>query len=140
MPYPPLVYYKTEFEYRTHFEQVYCRCKIMTFDGIPVAFKKDDFDHAFYESMAAKDDTFSQKRAQRIDWIKAALDDPDSERYQGWDSKKKRCDKRRRVLVVMGNYVVIIGISRKGMGRFITAFVADSGRTLKMIRQNPKWA
>jgi hypothetical protein len=40
----------------------------------------------------------------------------------------------------MGNYVVLIGISSKGNGKFITAFVADSGRTVQMIRQNPKWA
>ncbi len=41
---------------------------------------------------------------------------------------------------MMKNYVVVIGISGKGAGRFITAFVADSGRTLQMIRKNPKWA
>jgi len=112
----------------------------VTFDGIPVRFRKKDFYHIFYESKATRDDTFSQKRAQRIDWIKAALKDPKSERYVGWDNNKKRYDRRRRVILVMGNYVVVIGISPKGNGKFITAFVADSGRTVLMIRQNPKWA
>jgi len=67
------------------------------------------------------------------------LEDPDSERYVGWDNKKKRHDNGRRVALVMTNYVVIISINKNLKGRFITAFVADSGRTLKMIRKNPKW-
>jgi len=139
MPYPPLVYYETEAQYRTHFERVYCKEKIVTFDGIPVKFKKQDFNHAFYESKVVKDDTFSFARAQRIDWIKAALGDPYSEMYVGWDNKKKKNDRHRRVVLVQGNYVVVIGISSKGNGRFITSFLADSGRTVQMIRQNPKW-
>ena len=73
MPYPPLVRYETESQYRTYFERVYCKKKIVTFDGIPVKFKKADFNHAFFESTRDKDDTFSRKRAQRIDWIKSAL-------------------------------------------------------------------
>ncbi len=58
MPYPPLAHYESESQYRAHFEEIYCVENIMTFDGIPVRFKKRDFDHAFYESTAAKDDTF----------------------------------------------------------------------------------
>lgn len=139
MPYPPLVVYPTEDEYRLHFEKIYCKGPVDTFDAIPVRFKKQDFDHAFYESVVKKDDTFSTKRAQRINWIKAALEDPASERYVGWDNKKKRHDNGRRVALVMTNYVVIISINKNLKGRFITAFVADTGRTLKMIRKNPKW-
>ena len=139
MPYPPLIHYETEAQYRSHFERVYCLKEIVTFDGIAVRFKKNDFEHAFYESSSTKDDTFSHGRAQRIDWIKAALEDPKSERYLGWDNKRKRYDRRRRVALVMGNYVVVIGINSKGKGRFITAFVADSSRTVHMIRQNPAW-
>ncbi|MBW1717250.1 MAG: hypothetical protein JRJ77_15745 [Deltaproteobacteria bacterium] len=105
MPYPSLARYKTEAQYRAHFERVYCSRAIVTFDGIPVRFKKKDFDHAFYESTLSKDDAFSRKRAQRIDWIKAALEDPKSERYLGWDNKRKRYDRRRRVALVMGDYV-----------------------------------
>ncbi len=140
MPYPPLVSYQTIDEYRVHFERVYCQGPIVTFDGIPVRFRKDDFDHAFFESRRAKDDTFSPQRSQRIDWIQATLQDPDSERYVGWDKKKKRYDRQRRVAVVKGNYVVVIAINKAGKGRFITAYVADSSRTLGMIRQGPKWA
>ncbi len=139
MPYPPLVTYNTEQEYRLHFEKKYCKGPVITFDEIFVRFKKQDFDHAFFESVGKKDDTFSHTRAKRIDWIKAALEDPASELYVGWNNKKKRHDRGRRVAVVMSNYVVVISISKKFKGRFITAFLADSGRTLRMIRGNPKW-
>ena len=139
MPYPPLVTYAAEDEYRKHFERVYCRGPVITFDGIPVRFRKQDFNHAFYESIQQNDDTFSIKRAQRIDWIKTALEDSASERYVGWDKKRKRFDRSRRVALVMGNYVVVIAISRKGKGRFITTFVADSEKTLKQIRNSLKW-
>ncbi len=140
MQYPPLVRYESEAQYREHFEQTYCTREIITFDNIPVRFKKLDFDHAFYESSRSKDDTFSFKRAERIDWIKAALEDQNSEKYVGWDNKRKKSDKCRRVVLVKGNYVVVIGISGRGTGRFITAFLAESRRTLQKIRKNPKWA
>lgn len=48
MPYPPLVSYNSVDEYRGHFERIYCRGVITTFDGIPVRFQKRDFDHAFF--------------------------------------------------------------------------------------------
>jgi len=139
VPYPALVKYPSIDEYRKHFERVYCQGPVLTFDGIPVRFRKNTFGHAFFESRHSKDDTFSQKRAERIDWIKAALEDPNSERYVGWDNRRKRYDRRRRVTVVMGDYVVVIELTRKGKALFRTAFVADSGRTLNLIRQSPCW-
>jgi hypothetical protein len=140
MPYPPLVNYSLEEEYRRHFERVYCSGPVVTFDDIPVRFRKKDFDHAFFESRQAKDDTFSIIRAERIDWIKAALKDTHSERYVGWDNKQKRYDRKRRVALVMGSYVVVIALTAAGSGIFITAYVADSEKTLKLIRQGPRWA
>jgi len=140
MPYPSLVVYSTEAEYRLHFERVYCQGPVFTFDGIPIRFQKRQFFHAFFESVRAKDDTFSRKRAERIDWIKVALQDPHSDRYVGWDSRRRRYDSSRRVAVVMGNYVVVVAFNRtKSSGRFITAFLADSGRTIRMIRRGPRW-
>lgn len=139
--------YDSIVEYRTHFEQVYCLWPIMTFDGISVRFRKRDFDHCFFESSRrdGSKDEFSPKRAQRIDWIKVALQDSNSERYVGWDNIKKRHDKRRRVTLVMGNYVVVIAMTSAKMADFITAYVADTsgtpGRpsTVEMIRRSPKW-
>ena len=147
MVYPPLVNYKTEIEYREHYEKVYCRCGIATFDGIIVRFRKSQFQHAFYESSRrdGKKDKFSSSRAARIDWIKAALEDPESERYQGWDRDRGSYSQERRVAIVMENYVVIIDLTSPRTGEFVTAF-ADRGirvpgrpRTIDQIRQAPKW-
>ena len=74
-----------------------------------------------------------------MDWIKAALQDPGAERYMGWDRKKKKHNPSRRVCVVKDNYVVVIALKKKGGADFITAYVADSGRTLNMIRKSPLW-
>jgi hypothetical protein len=140
MPYPPLVKYLSEQKYRQHFEDVYCKQPLLTFDGISVRFRKSNFDHAFFESKNAKDDTFSMIRAERMDWIKAALEDPNSDRFVGWNNRLKCYDNTRRVTIVLKNYVIIIGITKKGAGFFITAFVADSDRTLSLIRKGPRWA
>ncbi len=148
MLYPALVYYKDEKEYQRHYKRVYCSSMIVTFDGIKVRFRKDRYQHDFYESSrrAGKKDVFSKKRAERIDWIKAALADPQSERYVGWDNKKKRYDHNRRVAIVMGNYVVVIRIIGEKKAEFITAFLADTPgnprrpSTIDQIKRGPKWA
>ena len=147
MSYPPLATYRTEAEYRLHFDQVYCRGSIKTFDGILVRFRKSIFEHCFFESSRRdkSKDTFSIKRAERIDWIKRALCDPDSERYVGWDKRRKRYNRSRRVTIVMGNYVVVIKLTGTGKADFVTAFLADTHRsmgrpsTIDLIRRGPKW-
>jgi len=75
----------------------------------------------------------------RLDWIKVALEDVESERYQGWDRQHKCYDTRRRVTLVMGDYVVVIALKSDTEADFITAYVADSSRTLAQIRKSPKW-
>jgi len=139
MPYPQLVKYNSKSNYRNHFETVYCSGPIITHDGVPVRFKKADFNHAFFESVNSKDDTFSPLRAERIDWIKAALQDPNSPMYLGWNKKKKCYENNRRVTLAQGNYVVVIAISKRGNGFFSTAFVANSHYTLSKIQQSPAW-
>jgi len=64
MSYPPLLSYQTIGEYRAHFERVYCQGPIVTFDGIAVRFRKEDFDHAFFESKNAKDQQCPVKKLQ----------------------------------------------------------------------------
>lgn len=137
MAYPPLVHYQTEQEYRDHFERVYCRGTIQTFDGIEVRFQRRMFDHCFFESVNTKDDTFSIVRSERVDWIKVALEDPNAEHRVGWDNVRKRAATNRRVAIVMGNYVVIIRI-RGSKADFVTAYVATGGAIGK-IRTNPLW-
>lgn len=147
MAYPPLLDLEDEAAYRAHFEAVYCRGPIEAFDGVQVRFRKRDFDHCCFESSRrdGSKDQFSRPRARRLDWIRAALQDPTSECYQGWDKKRKRYDGRRRVAVVMGNYVVVIALKGRGRADFVTAYVADTpaapGRlsTVDMIRRGPKW-
>lgn len=144
--YPPLLSLPSEQGYRDRFHSVYCRKPVGTFDGIDVRFRRSDFDHAFYESTRGqKDNVLSTKRAQRIDWIRAALQDPGSERYLGWDRKTRTYTNKRRVCIVMGDYVVVIRLTGVKKAQFVTAFVADTpsrpGRpsTVQQIRRGPKW-
>lgn len=137
----PLIYYGSIKEYKYYFEEKYCKKPIITFDSIPVYFRKSIFDHCFFESNKIKDDTFSRKRAERIDWIKETLENPKSDLRYGWNNKKKMIDYKRRVAIVNGNYVVIITLSqnRHGnlKGNFLTAFVADN--SINKILNTPKW-
>jgi hypothetical protein len=141
MAYPPLVHYSTEAEYRSHYERVYCRGPIATFDGIKVRFRKDQFDHCFFESTKrdGSKDQFSSLRAPRIDWIKTTLEDPAAELHCGWDKKRKCYDSSHRVAVVVGNYVVVIRLTGSGTAAFVTAYLADSSSTIAKIRQAPQW-
>lgn len=139
---PALVYYATESEYRSHYEAHYCRAKLYTFDGFRVYFPKRQFDDAFFESAnrrARDKSVFSRARAERIDWIATALQDPTAQLYVGWNRDKKAHDFNRRVVLVYRNYVVILKINRrKHTSTFITAYVADAS-TLRKIKTNPRW-
>lgn len=141
MPYPPLVKYETVEAYRDHYTRIYCSGPIKTFDGFEVWFRKDRFNHCFYESTKRNQikDQFSALRAERMDWIKAALQDKNAELYVGWDRKRKKHNKNHRVTVVVGNYVVIIRLAGKEKAHFVTAYVADSESTIARIRRSPKW-
>jgi len=141
LAYPSLVRYQTPEEYRMHYERIYCRGPITTFDGIKVRFRKDRFDHCFFESTRRNQvkDQFSVLRAERIDWIKAALQDPNAELYVGWDRKRKRYDNSHRVSVAVESYVVVIRLSAVNEAQFVTAYDADSASTIGRIRRSPKW-
>ena len=141
MALPPLCQLPSIDEYRIRFETTYCQGSISTFDGIGVRFKKSDFDHCFFESSHRDGvkDQFSIKRSERIDWIKAALQDANADLFKGWNSQKKRYDGTRRVCLVSGNYVVVNAITGQYTARFITAFVADTPRTLARLLSSPKW-
>jgi hypothetical protein len=136
------VRYETIEEYRLHYEKTYCGGPVTTFDGIAVRFRKSRFRHCFYESTRRNQvkDVFSRSRAERIDWIKAALQDREGELHVGWDRKRKRFDRSHRVTLVAGNYVVVIRLSRAKEAQFVTAYVADSPSTVQKIKRNPKWS
>ncbi|UXN57463.1 hypothetical protein [Phyllobacterium zundukense] len=141
---PPLLVLATDAEYRQNFEGTYCRGVITTHDGIRVYFKKEDFDHSFFESTlrkGVKDTTLSQVRAQRMGWIAATLADPAAVRFQGWDKKNGRYDPTRCVSVVFGDFVVVIRLGKKADGtlkaNFVTCYLADN--SIGKIRQSPLW-
>ena len=139
---PAFVHYATEAKYRAHYERCYCREVIHTFDGLRVHFPKQQFDDAFFESANRKardKSVFAQERAERIDWIRAAVEDPTAELYQGWDRDKKVIARGRRISLVFGNYVVVLQIySKRTSATFITAYLADPD-TIRKIRSNPRW-
>lgn len=139
---PPLLSLADETAYRAHFKATYCKGPILTFDGIAVRFQKADFDHCCFESnrRTRQKQYFSRKRAERLDWIQAALRDPGADLRVGWDNSRGRYDHDRRLTIVSGNYIVIIALQKcRTKARFITAYVADSGRTLQLIKTSPKW-
>ena len=100
-------------------------------------------DAASYDKMYAASindpEAFWGEHGKRIDWIKLALQDPNAELHVGWDGKKKRYDRSHRVALVSGDYVVVIRLSGNQKAQFVTAYVADSSRTLAKIKGSPKW-
>lgn len=141
MPYQ-LIKNKSIDEYKQMFISEYCNNQsITTFDNIKVKFYPEDFDHAFYTSSdwIVKDKSvFSTSRAEKILWIKEALNDGNAILKQGWDNKRKQVDPTRRVAVVNKNYIVVIKILNS-KARFITAYVVGYYNKLRKILSTPDW-
>lgn len=142
MPMPPLLVLPDEHAYRAHFEAVYCQGPLRTFDGIEVRFRKRDFNHCCFESnrRTRRKARFSKVRSERLDWIKATLQDPSADLRVGWDSTRKRYDYDRRVAIVSGEYIVVIRLlSCRRKAQFVTAYLADLESTRQKIHTSPKW-
>ncbi|HPG84216.1 MAG TPA: hypothetical protein PKY55_13120 [bacterium] len=130
---PPLVYYHSIEEYRQHYIAKYAKNAILTFDYIAVHFSIDQFEHAFYRASIPKvthKDLFDQDRAERINWIEYTLCSGLAEVYL------KREDERRRLHILLDNYVVVINLARKNPRNafFITAYVADSEAHIEKLK------
>jgi len=144
-PLPPLVHFSTEGEYRVHYELKFCRDSLLTFDDIPVRFRIRHFDHCMFESNRRNGvkDRFSQRRAQRMDWIRATLINLNSNPRQGWDAKNNCIDPNRRVAVLFERFVVVIRCwwkdTEKLEAEFVTCFIADDEEIIRLIRAKPKW-
>ena len=140
MTIPPFLEFETPEEYEKYFLDNYCKKPIDTFDGFTIWFKHTDFFHAFYESsIITHKGEFSKDRASRMSWIKQVLTNKDCILKKGYDKEKKEFTDDRRVTVVFGDYVLIIGINRKKRkGFFITTFVANE-ETLDKIIRGPDW-
>ncbi|MCA3394130.1 MAG: hypothetical protein INF85_00595 [Roseomonas sp.] len=137
------LYLTDQAAYRTHYERNLCCGGIATHDGIPVYFRKEAFDHAFFESSGRRGekDVFSWVRAERMDWIATALADSNAQCFQGWNATARRYEPTRRVAVVMVDFAVIIALSRRREGAlkasFVTCFKADN--SIPRILASPKW-
>lgn len=133
----------SEQELRTIWSDIYCERPIVTFDKIVVKFYSSMFDHCFFESdnRNEKDKSIlSFNRLEKIYWIKDALEDPDTIRKQGWNSKEKKYDSERRVTLVKGNFIVVIIVYSAKKARFITAYEVNDNENLEKIKNSPDWA
>ena len=139
-----LVKYADVNGYREHYIREYCHGNIKTFVGISVYFSRQKIEHCFYESSQRDGikDTFSHVRAQRIDWIKATLENSNADLYKGWIKREHRYNSARRVAVAYQDFVVIIDLSLKQNGNlkanFVTCFQAEN--SIGKIRTSPKWS
>lgn len=130
-------------DYRSHFENDYCHKPLITFDDMPVYFRKKDFDHCMFESTRrdGSKNLFSKVRAERIDWIRATLQNSKAELYQGWDRRRRRPYPDYRVAVAYEHFVVVIRTSLDKRGgvkaTFTTAYSAD--KSIDKIRRMPRW-
>lgn len=140
---PPLLQLKDRNAYRQHYVEILCRGCIRTYDGIRVYFKPSTFDHAFFESSDKRGskDSFSQVRAERMDWIANTLANPNSPCLQGWVRRKGVHDPTRRVTVGLQDFAIVVGLrdgrDSKLKANFITCYVAD--QSAHLIRKSPKW-
>lgn len=145
MALPELLQFETEEEYKQHYVKNYCEAgPIFTFDRIPVKFFEDRFEHAFYQrthkSWKAEKDRLDIERAERMDWIKHVLQDPSIIPRKGYDKSNGSYDNSRRVaFLTEENYLVVIYINKRGVGKFITAFLVDNEETAEKIRSGPLW-
>lgn len=141
---PQLLHLHTEEDYRKYYENFYCQKPLITFDNIPVYFRKNRFNHAFYESSQRNKtkDIFSTVRAERMLWIKATLENPKAELYHGWIKDRRVYSPYRRVSVVYEDYVVVLNLMLRSGGiisaEFNTAYRAD--KSITKIRKSPRWS
>lgn len=141
---PTLKNFSSEAECKQYYIDNYCHAVIHTFDGIVVRFYEETFEHAFYtrteKRWRAVKDHFAVERGERIDWIKAVLEDPSIIPRKGYDKAKRTYDNSRRVTFLSpNNYVVVIYINNNGEGKFITAFVVDNADTAQKLSKAPLW-
>jgi len=138
---PPLADHGNLEIYRGTYFSIYCVKPVETHDGIQVRFRKDQFGHIVQESSGhdGRKDTFSTERAERLAWIKVALQDPALKFIAGWDKNKKQHDHISRVTVMIDDFVVVIRLKSASEADFVTCYVADSERTREKLRNAPKW-
>jgi hypothetical protein len=131
--------------YRVVYLQDYVNAQVHDWKGRRVKFSVHSFDHAFSQSgnyrlsAGVHEIDFSQKRAQRIGWIKLALAASDVSvevLAQNRQDSRGRLKKRRAVIVIDNRYVVVLEpiIDPAYQFIFVTAFPADQAYLDKVRR------
>lgn len=144
MSLPELLTLSTEEEYKNYFVEEYCnKSPIATFDGLPVMFYPEMFEHSFYKranaSWKAPKDQMDISRCERMPWIKAVLNDSTIIPRQGYDKARNKYDNDNRVtFLAPNNYIVVI---RKvgNKWRFVTAYIVDNAAAASKIQASPAW-
>lgn len=144
MSLPGLLILSTEAEYKNYFIKEYCdKSPIATFDGLPVMFYSEMFEHSFYKrtkaSWKAPKDQMDIERCKRMPWIKDVLNDSSIIPRQGYDKARNRYDNDNRVtFLAPNNYVVVIRKAGKSW-RFVTAYLVDNAVAASKIQASPAW-
>lgn len=139
---------KTIEEYRNYYHANLCATQIQCHLGFPILFRRDNFEHAFYESTrgtAVKTNIFSFERAARMDEIAPALrGNIENVAWKaGWDRKKKAYSSPNRVCLTSADLAIVLNISRDAskrikLGKFVTAYPAGD-HTLSKLKAAPVW-
>ena len=144
MAIPEFLTLPTEADYKQYFIDNYCTpSPIATWDGLPVVFYPEMFEHAFYkrasEHWRASKSVIDLDRCKRMSWIKDVLADSTIVPMQGYDHATGKYDNNSRVaLVSKERYVVVIRYTGTNW-RFVTAYYADSDRTYTRLLGSPAW-
>ena len=145
MAIPDFLSLSSEEEYRQFFIDNYCnKSPILTWDGLPVMFYPEMFDHAFFKrkekTWRSQKDQVDFERCKRMLWIEEVLNDSTIVPRQGYDKATGRNDSTRRVtLVSKERYVVVIRYTGKNKCAFVTAYIIDNERTYKQLMTAPRW-
>lgn len=139
MELPPLLILESEEEYREHYIRTLANGPaVITPDGIQVDFYEDKFDYVFWgrsSSWQKKKDRFAPERAQRMDWIRPLLVDPNADirRESGSDYRNYRL-----ILYYPDPYMVVTKAVRRGRETFMNAYPCSRER-LNEKSKFPKW-
>lgn len=139
-----LLLLSTEEEYKNFFVENYCNISpIATFDGLPVMFYPEMFEHAFYKRAVAKwrapKDSLDIERCKRMNWIKDVLNDDTIIPRQGYDKAHNRYDNNSRVAFLAPNDYIVVIRKAGPTWRFVTAYIVDNDRAKRKILGSPAW-
>lgn len=144
MAIPETLSLSTEAEYKQYFVDNYCnKSPLLTWDGLPVEFYPEMFEHAFYKrttkAWKAKKDSVDFDRCKRMPWINEVLHDSTIVPRQGYDKARGKNDNNSRIaLVSQEKYVVVIRNTGKSW-RFVTAYLIDNIDTYNKLMSAPAW-